>query len=118
MWLRHCIGSYKFNLFFPNIITDFKEFIGTYEKKDVNGIVSYEDTGGNNTIWHENCNEWRISSDANHKGQCDKGYPLNFNEGDITQKCIIGSDGESEGNYGSEVLSGYAVVCTEDQSKS
>ena len=104
--------------FFSFFLKDSKKFIGTYDKKNVNGAVFYEDSENNNLIWQEDCNEWRISNDTNHKGQCDKGEPLNFDKDDVMQKCIIGSDGKSEGKYGSKVLPGYTVACTEDQSKS
>ena len=84
--------------------------------KDDNGLY-YENAETNNIIWRGTCNEWRISNDSNHNGKCDKGEPLNFNEGEITQNCIIGLDGESGGKYGSEVLSGFTVECKKDQSK-
>ena len=58
--------------------------------KDDDGLY-YENAETNNIIWRRTCNEWRISNDSNHNGKCDEGEPLNFNEGEITQNCIISS---------------------------
>ena len=96
----------------------YKEFIGTYDMKDANGVAYYKDTKTNNIIWHDNCNEWRISNDINHKGQCNKGEPLNFKEGDISQNCIMEQNDDIEEKYGSDVFSGYIVDCKKVQSKS
>ena len=92
------------------------QFIGSYDMEDHSGVIYYKDPKTNNIIW-QGCNQWRISNDTDHKGQCSKGELLNFIDGDINQKCIIGLDGDSKGKYGTEVYSGYSVKCKNDQCK-
>ena len=90
--------------------------MGSYDIEYDSGLIYYKDPKTNNIIW-QGCNHWRISNNTDQKGQCSKSELLNFNDGDINPKCIIGLDGDSKGNYGIEVYSGYSVNCKNNQRK-
>ena len=111
-----CTGTLSINSMFYISVKRVSSF--TLNDEILNAHNYYQDNEDNSSIWWA-CNGWRFGNDSD-KGRCKKGYQLEFEDGDISDKCIVGiDDGESKGKYGAvnQQYPNYSLECQEDQGK-